>query len=111
MLLVAPEISPSASDHWYVNVPTPSSSDTPLVSAVNVSPSYAVPVIEILPVEASCVLATVISKDAESVAEPSETLNDTVWVPTCELSGVPVSVAVPSPLSVKDSQLGFVVAS
>ena len=78
MLLVAPEISPSASDHWYVNVPTPSSSDTPLVSAVNVSPSYAVPVIEILPVEASCVLATVISKDAESVAVPSETLNDTV---------------------------------
>ncbi len=63
---------------WYVNVPIPSSSDTPLVSAVNVSPSYAVPVIEILPVEASCVLATVISKDAESVAVPSETLNDTV---------------------------------
>ena len=78
MLLVAPEIAPVASDHWYVNVPIPSSSDTPLVSAVNVNPSYAVPVIEILPVEGSCVLPTIISKDAESLAVPSDTLNDTV---------------------------------
>ena len=71
-------MSPSASDHWYVNVPTPSSSATELVSTVRVNPSYAVPVIEMLPVDASCVLATVITNDAESVAVPSETLNSTV---------------------------------
>ena len=39
VLLVAPEIAPSASDHWYVKVPIPSSSATALVSAVRVSPS------------------------------------------------------------------------
>ena len=94
-----------------MNVPIPSSSETPLVSTVRVSPSYAVPVIVMLPVDASWVLATVIVKDAVSVAVPSETLNETMWSPTSELSGVPVRVAVPSPLSVRDSQSGLVAAS
>ena len=66
---------------------------------------------DMLPVEASWVFATVIVKDAVSVAVPSDTLNATVWSPTSELSGVPVSVAVPSPLSVKESQSGFDEAS
>ena len=66
---------------------------------------------EMLPVEASWVFATVIVKDAVSVSVPSDTLNETVWSPTSELSGVPVRVAVPSPLSVRASQSGFAAAS
>ncbi len=58
---------------------------------------------------ASLVLATVMVKTWLSVAIAlSSTCNSTLWSPTSSLVGVPLRVALPSPLSVRVSQVGKV---
>ncbi len=54
--------------------------------------------------------ATVTVNDWVSIVMPSLTSRVTAWSPTSALVGVPVSEAVPSPLSVRVSQLGRVEA-
>ena len=59
---------------------------------------------------ASLTSETVIVKDWTSDNDPSDTLSVTAWTPTSSLLGVPANVAVPSPLSVSESQSGLAVA-
>src|SRR5688572_19646036 len=62
-------------------------------------------------VGASFTFATVTVKDCSTAAlTPSLTVSVTACVPTSAFVGVPKRLAVPSPLSVIESQLGRVVA-
>ena len=98
---------------WKLDSPTSGSTILSVPLALMSVPTTAtssctLPVLSPVMTGASLALATVIVKFWFELSVPSLTVSTTLWPPTSALVGVPVRLAVPSPLSTKVSQPGSV---